>query len=177
MMQKLKSVKQEQETNAQCHLQELTESKERLLAELDQSVAEQQVTFSLIWSQYYYNLLILYFYGNSHLLGRIMTTIILFLGCSILHFCSCRLKCFSMENNCSAWNNVDKFNSQYYYMVKMPITVFLWPFNAVVYKCNPSHFPNKLQKKVIKKCGKSALTLKSQIFTDKIVFNRMLICF
>jgi hypothetical protein len=48
MMQKLKSVKQEQETNAQCHLQELTESKERLLAELDQSVAEQQVTFSLI---------------------------------------------------------------------------------------------------------------------------------
>jgi len=48
MMQKLKSMKQEQEANAQCHLQELTESKERLLADLDQSVAEQQVNFLLI---------------------------------------------------------------------------------------------------------------------------------
>ncbi len=43
MMQKLKSMKQQQETDTQQQVQELVITKDRLLADLEQSVEEQQV--------------------------------------------------------------------------------------------------------------------------------------
>lgn len=45
MMEKLKSMKHQQESDSQLHLQELAESKERLLADLEQATAENQVSW------------------------------------------------------------------------------------------------------------------------------------